>query len=128
MEMILNTVRKIDNDQAKELSFGDEESLKEILAVAFFNKEDYDNLSLNKTKSNIKMTSQFGSVILKPEKQEKLPQGIVCMPVSIWANQLTGIIDNELIYKNIKVKVEVTGDHILNFNDMIKSIKKNKME
>ena len=46
------------------------------------------------------------------------------MPVSIWANQLTGIKGKELIYKNIVVKVEPTRDPILTLQDLISFIKK----
>ena len=45
------------------------------------------------------------------------------MPVSIWANRLTAVIGNEITFKNIEVNVETTRDPVLNFTELISSIK-----
>jgi formylmethanofuran dehydrogenase subunit D len=45
------------------------------------------------------------------------------MPVSIWANQITGFENNELIFKNIKVNVEATRNSVLTYENLLKSIK-----
>ena len=121
MEMILNTVRKIDHDQIKEFLFGDDRSLQENLAIGFLNPKDYNSLNLSAI-SNIKVTSKFGSVILKPIEQDKVPQLTIYVPISIWANQITGIIDDEVIYKNIKVNVEKTENSIKTIDEIIKNI------
>ncbi|MCK4380808.1 MAG: hypothetical protein KAW51_06670 [Candidatus Lokiarchaeota archaeon] len=124
MDMIVNTVRLMDYDQAKEYSEGDNNTLKEKLAIGFFNPEDYKNLNITPS-SNLKIISNFGSVIIKVLQDKNVPLGTINMPVSIWANQITGIENNELVYKNIKVKVEVTKDSILNLKDLLNSIKEN---
>jgi len=121
MEMILNTVRKIDHDQIKEFLFGDERSLQENLAIAFLNPKDYNSLNLDSS-SHIKIISKFGSVILKPIGQDKVPQTTIYVPISIWANQITGIMENEVIYKNIKVNVEKTEESIKSLKEIIKNI------
>jgi formylmethanofuran dehydrogenase subunit D len=118
MEMILNTIRMIDNDQVKEFFFGDENSLKEKLAIGLINPKDFKNLNLN-SKYNLRLTNNYGNVVIKPIEDEDVPLGTILMPVSIWANQITGIEQKELIYKNIDTEVERTEDNILNLNDLI---------
>ena len=122
MDMLVNTVRMIDYDQAKEYSEGDDNTLKEKLAIGFFNPEDFKNLNLTPG-LNLKLISNFGSVIIKALQDKNVPLGIINMPVSIWANQITGIENHELLYKNIKVNVEVTRDSVLGLKELINSIK-----
>ena len=122
MNMLLNTIRMVDYDQAKEYSEGNNITLKEKLAIGFLNPEDYKNLKITQ-KSNLKIISNFGSVIVKVQQDENVPLGIINMPISIWANQITGIENNELIYKNLKVNVELTQDQILDIRDLLNSIK-----
>lgn len=120
--MIVNTVRMIDNDQAREYSFGDEISLKEKLAIGFLNPDDFKKLNLGSS-INLKISTKFGTVILKINENEKVPKGIILIPISIWANQITGVQDNELFFKNFKASVESTREPVLSFKDLIKEIK-----
>lgn len=120
--MIVNTVRMIDNDQAREYSFGDEISLKEKLALGFLNPDDFKKLNLGSS-INLKISTKFGTVILKIKENEKVPKGIILIPISIWANQITGVQDNELFFKNFKASVESTREPVLSFKDLIKEIK-----
>jgi len=126
MEMILNTIRLIKYDQGREFSFGDDLSLKENLAIGLLNPKDFKKLNLS-SDSNIKIISQFGEVIVKakPDELEEVPLNIINLPISIWANQLTGIEHNELLLKNIKVNVEATTEQILDFNEILTLIKGN---
>lgn len=126
MEMILNTIRLIKYDQGKEFTFGDDLSLKENLAIGLLNPKDFKKLNLA-SDSNIKIISQFGEVIVKakPDELEEVPLNIINLPISIWANQLTGIEHNELLLKNIKVNVEATTEQILDFNEILALIKGN---
>lgn len=126
MEMILNTIRLIKYDQGREFSFGDDLSLKENLAIGLLNPKDFKKLNLS-SNSNIKIISQFGEVIVKakPDELEEVPLNIINLPISIWANQLTGIEHNELLLKNIKVNVEATTEQILDFNKILMLIKGN---
>ncbi|MHA1823152.1 MAG: hypothetical protein ACTSXM_04755 [Promethearchaeota archaeon] len=45
------------------------------------------------------------------------------MPVSIWSNQLTRVINNDLVYKNIEVKIEADDEPILNYKSILQKIK-----
>jgi formylmethanofuran dehydrogenase subunit D len=118
MDLTLNTIRMVDHDQMKEYSFGDENSLKEHLAIGLLNPEDYKSLNLS-SKLNLKLSNNFGHVIVKPIQDKDVPIGTINMPVSFWANQITGIEKNELIYKNLKVFVEVTNDIVKTVKDLL---------
>ncbi|MFX1275642.1 MAG: molybdopterin dinucleotide binding domain-containing protein [Promethearchaeota archaeon] len=122
MKMLLNSVRKVDNDQAKEHSLGNDSSLKDNLAIALLNTDDYNKLNLTST-SNIKITSEFGSVILKAKPEKHVPLGNLYVPISIWINQITGTIKNELVFKNIEVNVEPIDEPVLEFKDLLKIFK-----
>ena len=122
MEMLLNTVRMVDYDQVREHTFGDDNSLKEKLAIGLINPEDFEKLNL-KPNLNLKLKNYFGSIIIKPQQDKNIPLGTIIMPVSIWANQITGIENNELIYKNIIVEVELTEDSVLDIKDLLNSIR-----
>ena len=123
MEMTVNTVRMVDYDQMKEYSFGDENSLRENLAIGIINPEDFESLNLT-PKLNLKLSNNFGNVIIKPIQDKDVPLRTINMPVSFWANQITGIENKELIYKNLKVIVEVTTDSVRNIKEILNSIKK----
>lgn len=120
--MLVNTVRMIDHDQVKEHSFGDDTSLKENLAIGIINPESFRNLNLTPS-LNLKLSNENGHVIIKVKQDEDVPTGIILMPVSIWANQITGVDNEELLFKNIKVDVEVTRESVLDISDILKSIK-----
>jgi len=122
MEMIVNTVRMVDNDQAREYSFGDNTSLRDKLAIGFINPEDFKSLNI-KLNLNLRLNNNFGTVIVKPIEDKDVPKGSIIMPISIWANQITGIERNELFYKNIRVNVEVTSDSVLEIKDILNLIK-----
>ena len=123
MEMLVNTVRMIDYDQLKEYAFGDEDSLKENLAIGIINPEDFGKLSLT-TSLNLKLSNEYGKVIIKVKQNKDVPIGTILMPVSIWANQITGISNEQLIFKNIKVNAETTRDNVLDIEELLNIIKK----
>ncbi len=122
MELILNTIRMVDYDQAREYALGDENSLKEKLALGLVNPEDYKKLNLTSS-LNIELSNKYGRVIIKAKQDENVPPGIILLPVSIWANQITGYENGELIFKNIKVNVSVSNEPIKGVHEIINSIK-----
>ncbi|MGB5912580.1 MAG: molybdopterin dinucleotide binding domain-containing protein [Promethearchaeia archaeon] len=121
-DFILNTVRRMENDQSKEFSFGDKKSLVEKLAIAFINPKDFDKLNLS-SKPNLKISSNFGIIIVKGIADEDVPEGTVLMPISIWSNQITGVENSELRYKNMRVDVDITEEKINDLNSLINKIK-----
>ena len=107
MEFILNSIRKIDNDQVKEHAFGTEQSLEEKLAICFINSKDFEKLNLVSS-LHLKISNKEKHVIVKVKKDDNVPEGTVVMPVSIWSNRLSLVQNNELLYKIIVVTVEAT--------------------
>lgn len=122
MELVLNTVRKIDYDQKKEFTFGNTQSLEDNLAIAFLNPKNAKELKVTKD-GHIKISNEENSIIVKVIEDENTPEGIVVLPVSIWANQITQVRETEIFYKNIKVLVETTGEPITKYMHIINRIK-----
>ncbi len=123
MEMILNTVRMVDYDQVREYAHGDDHSLKDSLAIGILNPEDFNRLNLT-SNLNLKLSNENGEVIIKVKQDKNIPIGTIVMPVSIWANQLTGINNETIVLKNLKTNAEATGENVLDIKDLLKAIKK----
>ena len=121
MEFTLNSIRRIDNDQVKEHAFGTEQSLEEKLAICFINSKDFEKLNLVSS-LHLKISNNEKQVVVKVEKDDDVPEGMVLMPVSIWANQLSVVQNNELLYKNIVVNMEATREPITKFKDIIQEL------
>ena len=121
--MIVNTVRMIDYDQLKEHIFGNDSSLKENLAIGILNPEDYEKLNLTPS-LNLKLVNKHGQVIIKIKQEKNVPLGTILMPISIWANQIIGIINGQIIFKNIEVNAEATRDNVLDVKDLLNIIRK----
>jgi len=121
MEFILNSIRKIDNDQVKEHAFGTEQSLEEKLAICFINSKDFEKLNLVSS-LHLKISNKEKHVIVKVKKDDNVPEGTVVMPVSIWSNRLSLVQNNELLYKNIVVNVEATREPIMKFKEIIQEL------
>ena len=121
MEFILNSIRRIDNDQVKEYTFGTEESLEEKLAICFINPKDFEKLNLVSS-LHLKISNKEKHVIVKVEKDDDVPDGTVLMPVSIWSNRLSVIQKDELLYKNIVVNMEATREPIMKFKEIIQEL------
>ena len=122
MKMILNTVRMVDHDQAREHTFGDSQTLKENLGIGYINPNDFEKLGLVKS-LRIELSNNYGQVIIEQEQNENVPEGTILVPVSIWSNQVTGVEEGEILYKNIEVDVEPSRDPVLEYNDLISKIK-----
>ena len=125
MEFILNSIRRIDNDQVKEHAFGTEQSLEEKLAICFINPKDFEKLNLVSS-LHLKISNKEKHVIVKVEKDDEVPEGTVLMPVSIWSNRLSVVQNNDLLYKNIVVNMEATREPIMNFKEIIQELLVNK--
>ena len=123
MEFILNSMRKIDNDQVKEYAFGTEKSLEEQLAICFINPKDFEKLNLVPS-LHLKISNKGKSVIVKVERDEKVHDKTIVMPVSIWSNQLSEVRNNELLYKNILIEAEATRDPVTKFKEIMEELRR----
>ncbi|MBY8987651.1 MAG: hypothetical protein KGD61_04295 [Candidatus Lokiarchaeota archaeon] len=122
MEFLLNSMRKIDNDQAKEHAFGTEQTLEEKLAVCFIHPKDFEKLNLVSS-LHLKISNKERQVVVRIEKDDNIPEGMIVMPVSIWSNRLSVVHNHELLYKNIVVDVEATRDPITKFKEIVQEIR-----
>jgi len=125
MEFKLNSIRRIDNDQVKEHAFGTEQSLEEKLAICFINPKDFEKLNLVSS-LHLKISNKERDVIVKVEKDDNIPEGMVLMPVSIWSNRLSVVQNNDLLYKNIVVNMEATREPIMKFKEIMQELMVNK--
>ncbi|MFX1479976.1 MAG: molybdopterin dinucleotide binding domain-containing protein [Promethearchaeota archaeon] len=123
MEMIINTVRRVDYDQLKEYTLGDKQSLKENLAISLVNPIDFKNLNLTPS-LNLKLSNEYGEVIVKVKQSEDVPVGTILMPVSIWANQITGVYKDHLVFKNIRANVESSREETVDLKTILNNLKK----
>ena len=121
--MLINTVRMVDYDQSKEHAFGDDNSLKENLAIGLLNPDDYEKLNATPN-LNLKLVNEYGQVIIKIIKEKNVPLDTILMPVSIWSNQIIGIHNGQISFKNIEVNVETTQDNVLDIKDLLDINKK----
>jgi len=121
MEFILNSIRRIDNDQVKEHAFGTEQSLEEKLAICFINPKDFEKLNLVSS-LHLKISNKEKHIVVKVEKDDDVPDRTVLMPVSIWSNQLSVVQNNEILYKNIVVNMEATREPIMKFEEIIQEL------
>jgi len=121
MEFLLNSIRKINNDQVKEHTFGTEQSLEDNLAICFINPKDFDKLNLVSS-LHLKISNKEKHIIVKVKKDDNVPEGTVTMPVSIWSNQLSEVQNRELLYKNIVVKLEATREPVMKFKEIIQKL------
>ncbi len=112
----------MDNDQAREYALGDETTLKEKLAIVILNPDDIKQLNI-KQGSIVKIYNETGFVHVKCIQDEKVPLNMAMMPVSIWSNQITRVINNELEYKNIEVKIEAVDKPILDLKSILQKIR-----
>jgi formylmethanofuran dehydrogenase subunit D len=127
MKMLLNTVRMIDNDQHSEIFYGNPDSMKEKLAFGIINPNDFEKLNLVKS-LRLHLKNEYGEVNIRFIQEEGVPEGVIMMPVSIWSNQVTGVKDGEVVYKNIPIEVEATRDQPLGFEDILKKISNKKIK
>ncbi|MFX0148735.1 MAG: molybdopterin dinucleotide binding domain-containing protein [Candidatus Hodarchaeota archaeon] len=118
----MNTARRMENDQAKEFALGDKASLKEKLAVAFLNPLDLEKINPKKDR-NLKVSSMYGEIVVRGVIDEDVTQGTILLPNSIWSNQITGIENLELKYKNIIVRLEPTEEPVTDLNKIMQKIK-----
>ncbi|MHA1641562.1 MAG: molybdopterin dinucleotide binding domain-containing protein [Promethearchaeota archaeon] len=122
MGFILNTIRDLSHDQLREFALGDDLSLFENVAIAFFNPDDFKRLRLSEN-SNVKLSTKYGEIVVKCKASETIPPNTITMPVSIWANQITGTENATLIYKNISVFVEKTNESVLTLDQILNKLK-----
>jgi formylmethanofuran dehydrogenase subunit D len=118
----LITGRTIEQGVGKELGKGSIEYF-ESSAVCFFDKSDMIKLGI-KSNTNVKVTSKFGSVIVKAQKYPwgSMP-GLVFIPCGTWANAICGDETYSMgmpLFKGFPVEVEVApNETVLTLDELL---------
>ena len=120
----LITGRTIDQGVGKEMGKGSKEYF-DSSAVCFIDEADMIKLSI-KSRSNVKVTSKYGSVIVKALKNPHgANPGLVFIPCGLWANAICGDETFGMgmpLFKGFKVEVEAApNDIILTLDELLKA-------
>ncbi len=87
------------------------------MAICLIHPQDIKLLGIKE--GNVRLTSKFGSVIVKAIESEKdTEEGIVFLPLGPWANQISGAENSKLQLKNLEVNVEVTKDEVTDIRSL----------
>ena len=123
IRVTLITGRTIEQGVGKEMGKGSIEYF-ESSAVCFFDKADMIKLGI-KSGTNVKVTSKFGSVILKAQKYPwgTMP-GMVFIPCGSWANAICGDDTYSMgmpLFRGFPVEVEAApGETVLTLDELLK--------
>jgi len=129
LEVVLLTGRTIDQGCSKE-SGKISERYMENVAICEMNVEDMKTLGI-KDNSNIKITTEFGSVVVKAKKsQRSISRGVVFIPYGPWANQVLLSNTNGTgmpLLKGVKANIESTDTKVQSILELISNnLRKNK--
>jgi formylmethanofuran dehydrogenase subunit D len=119
----LITGRTIDQGVGKEMGKGSKEYL-DSAALCFIDKEDMVLLGI-RGKTNVKVTSKYGSVIVKAAKNPYGSNpGLVFIPCGVWANAICGDETFGMgmpLFKGFPVEVEIApNEPVLTLDELLK--------
>lgn len=124
MEVTLLTGRTIDQGCGKEAGKLSEEYMENV-AVCEMNTEDMKKLGI-KDNSNVKVTTEFGSVVLKAKKSKRIKTSSVAfIPCGLWVNQvLTSNTDGTGMpsLKGVKATIEPSDFKVLSIRELLFNI------
>jgi formylmethanofuran dehydrogenase subunit D len=123
LRAILITGRTIDQGVGKEMGKGSKEYF-DSAALCFIDESDMKKLGV-KSRSNVKVTSKYGSVIVKVAKNPYGSNpGLVFIPCGLWANAICGDETFGMgmpLFKGFQVEVEPAPNQtILTLNELLK--------
>ncbi|MCW3999048.1 MAG: molybdopterin dinucleotide-binding protein [Candidatus Bathyarchaeota archaeon] len=117
----LITGRTIDQGVGKELGKGSKEYY-DSAAVCFLDKADIVKLGL-KGGAKVRVTSKFGSVVVKAKKFPNTMTNMVFMPCGLWANAVTGDDTYSMgmpLFKGFPVEVEpAPNEAVLTLDELL---------
>lgn len=124
LEVTLLTGRTIDQGCGKEAGKFSEEYVENV-AVCEMNAEDMKKLGI-KDNSNVKVTTEFGSVVLKAKKSRRIKTpSMAFIPYGPWVNQVlasntdgTGMPS----LKGIKATVEPSDSEIQSIHELLLNV------
>ncbi len=119
----LITGRTIDQGVGKEMGKGSKEYF-DSAAVIFLDEGDIKKLGI-RSRTNVRVTSQYGSVIVKVLKNPYGSNpGIVFIPCGLWANAICGDVTFGMgmpLFKGFTVEVEpAQKEPVLTLEELLK--------
>jgi formylmethanofuran dehydrogenase subunit D len=123
LHAILITGRTIDQGVGKEMGKGSKEYF-DSAALCFIDESDMKKLGV-KSRANVKVTSKYGSVIVKAAKNPYGSNpGLVFIPCGLWANAVCGDETFGMgmpLFKGFTVEVEPAPNQaILTLDELLK--------
>jgi len=97
---------------------------REATSILFIHPMDLFELGIE-SGDNVRVTSDAGSVVLRTEKTETLPEGCVFIALGPYANAITGACSHGTgmpDYKEIPVDIEPTEDSVVTVWDLMEEI------
>jgi formylmethanofuran dehydrogenase subunit D len=94
---------------------------KEACAVCFLDKRDMFTLGIPNS-TNIKVSTSFGSIVVKAKKSPNRHKGIIFIPMGPWANQLVPPDFDNIgmpAFKGIDAEISITNEKIPDINDIL---------
>ncbi len=124
LRLTLITGRTIDQGVGKEMGKGSKEYFDSV-ALCFLDKADMIKLGL-KSGMSVKVTSKFGSVIVKAKKFPRGSMvGLAFMPCGLWANAVCGDDTYSMgmpLFKGFPVEVEpAPNEPVLTLDELLKA-------
>ena len=123
LQATLITGRTIDQGVGKEMGKGSKEYF-DSAALCFIDESDMKKLGV-KSRANVKVTSKYGSVIVKAAKNPYGSNpGLVFIPCGLWANAVCGDETFGMgmpLFKGFQVEVEPAPNQaILTLDELLK--------
>jgi len=123
LHVILITGRTIDQGVGKETGKGSQEYF-DSATVCFIDQADLNKLGI-KSRSNVRVTSKYGSVIVRALKNPYGSNpGLIFIPCGLWANAVCGDETFGMgmaLYKGFMVDVEpAPKESILTLDELLK--------
>ena len=123
LKAILITGRTIDQGVGKEMGKGSKEYF-DSSSICIIDAADMKTLGI-KSRTNVKVTSKYGSVIVKAVKNPYGSNpGIVFIPCGLWANAICGDETFGMgmpLFKGFSVEVELAPDQVvLTLDELLK--------
>ena len=123
LRVILITGRTIDQGVGKEMGKGSKEYF-DSSSVCFIDQADLNKFGI-KSRTNVKVTSKYGSVVVKALKNPYgCNPGMIFIPCGLWANAICGDETFGMgmpLFKGFQVEVEPAPNQaILTLDELLK--------
>lgn len=121
IEVTISVVRTYEQEVAGFIGKNSEAYL-ESSSICLISEKDLDELGV-KTNTNVKVSTKWGSVVLKAVKTLYAIRGIIFIPIGLWANQIIPADfedDGHIKYKNLKGYIETTEEKVKSYEELKK--------